>query len=238
MSTFIKNVLKNVYKNQRSAQKYELDHAIVFMKSDYFKNLHKDFIVGSLNISNGHCDDLMLKEFFLDNKNNWFEFIKHIKDKNCLDIGPCVFSPLSTWDIAKKRYGIEPLYNKINYWQKQNLSSSVYENMDVFNESAEKLIKNLVNQIDGAILCRNMLDHTDKWPFVLINMANYAKPKCKLLLWTDLHHYGKEDEGHFNITMDVNAFKLFIKTIGFRIIREFNNPDRATLNWGCFAEKV
>jgi glycosyltransferase involved in cell wall biosynthesis len=229
---------KSRKKNWQSAQKYELKHAINLMKSDYFKNLHKDFMSGHLYVSKGYSDNLMLKEFFMNDKNKWLEFVEYIKNKNCLDIGPCVFSPISTWDITKKKYGIEPLYKEINQWQKQNLVNSSYEKMRVFNEPAEKLIKEIVNQIDGAILCRNMLDHSDKWPFILINIANYAKPGCKLLLWTDLHHFGKEDDGHFNITLNVDSFKLFIKTIGFKIIREVNEPNREELNWGCFAKKI
>src|SRR5581483_3568069 len=95
----------------------------------------------------------------------------------------------------------------------------------------------LAGRIDGAILCRNMLDHTPRWAFVLGNIAAYAAVGCKLLLWTDLDHLGTADEGHYDITNDSASFKRLVEALGFRVIRE-HSAERAELNWGCFAEKV
>jgi hypothetical protein len=68
-------------------------------------------------------------------------------------------------------------------------------------------------------------------------MSEYAQPGCRLLLWTDLDHHGTEDIGHYNITLDVEAFKRLVETFGFRIVRTCQDTNRPELNWGCFAIK-
>lgn len=220
------------------SQDYEFKSAITFMKQESFIALLNDLVAGKQKISNGYASDLLLKEFFDSSRDEWQEFMKFIEGKRCLDIGPCIFSPLSSWDIASQKYVIEPLYEKVNEWQKLNLGHSAFESMICFGEKAEVIIPELVGQIDGAIYCRNMLDHTPTWPWILSNISSYATVGCKLLFWCDLDHKGTADSGHYDITSDIESFKRLIIQFGFKIIREYQDEQRFKLNWGCFAEKT
>ena len=96
----------------------------------------------------------------------------------------------------------------------------------------------IYSAVDGAIFCRNMLDHTPHWRAVLDNISAYACTGSKLLLWTDLDHRGDADEGHYDISSDVGRFANHIRELGFRIVREYSDAGRHELNWGCFAEKL
>jgi len=225
-------------KTWEASQKYELEHAIGFMESPSFRSHHRDLMAGRLNVSAGHRDELMLKESFGGSPEDFERFLTHIPGRACVDIGPCVASQIAGWDVARVRYAIEPLLDPIVDWQKANLGGSAYEGMVGFARPAEKLVGELVGKIDGAIVCRNMLDHTPHWPFVLSNIASYAAPGCKLLLWTDIDHRGTDDEGHYDITSDASAFKRLVEQLGFRVVREHSSADRQELNWGCFAERI
>lgn len=227
-----------VLKTWEFSQKYELEHAIGFMDSPSFRGHHRDLAAGRLNVSAGHRDELMMKEFFGDSPEVFESFLSHIAGRACLDVGPCVASQIAGWDVARVRYAIEPLLEPILAWQRAKLGGSAYEGIRGFAKPAEELIGELVAAIDGAIVCRNMLDHTPRWPFVLSNIASYAKPGCKLLLWTDLDHRGTADEGHYDITSDTGALKRLLQQLGFRVDREYSSAERHELNWGCFAERV
>jgi hypothetical protein len=221
------------------AQEYELRFAIEFMQTSFYKTLFNDMIAGNQKVSEGYTSDLILKEFFNGSKEEWQKFVTHITNKNCLDIGPSVFTPLSTWDVAKNRYTIEPMFAQLNEWQVNNLGNSAFKDMTMnYGYNAEELIPDLVNKINGAIYCRNMLDHTPDWISVLSNIKQYAKKGCKLLLWSDLDHKGTANEGHYDITTDIPSFKELIKGFKFNIIREYQDKARDFINWGCYAEKI
>ncbi|MFN7906413.1 MAG: hypothetical protein ACK5P5_14625, partial [Pseudobdellovibrionaceae bacterium] len=181
------SILPAVKKTWGVSQAYELKHAIGFMQEPHFGALFKDHISGKLNVSTGYKDTIILNEFFAGENQDveWKKFLEHISGKICVDIGPCVYSPLATWDVAGKRIAIEPLFEPIDRWQKQHLGRSVFENLTCYSTGADEFIPELFNKIDGAIYCRNMLDHTPNWAFVLSNIASYAIPGCKLLLWND-----------------------------------------------------
>ena len=93
-------------------------------------------------------------------------------------------------------------------------------------------------KIDGAIMCRNTLDHCADPIKIMDNIVKYAAPGCFLFLWTDLWHKYGVNEGHRNICEDVGAFKNEIESRGFEIIYEFNQNKRATLNIGINAVKL
>jgi len=226
-------------KTWSDSQEYEMNNAIRSMGKENFKGIYKDFLSGDLYISKGHIpDDLMLKEFFDNSQENWAEFTNHITGKVCLEIGPCLISALTYWDVVSERHVIEPLYPKISEWQIINLGRSTYEDLICHGQGAENTIGELVNSVDGAILCRNMLDHTPNWKDVLFNISNYAIKDCRLLLWTDLYHLRGTDRGHYNITKDLEFFKGLITSLNFKIIRGYQDLNRAeTLNYGCFAIK-
>ncbi len=219
------------------SQDYEFEHAYRFMDSEAFRKIHDDLVNGRLRVSEGKTNELMLQEFFESSLEEWHTFVAHITGKTCLDIGPCVLSPLAAWDVAAARHIVEPLHEKIEAWQIEHLGKSAFEDLICHSQQAEEPVEALRGAVDGAILCRNMLDHTPQWPFVMQTMSEYAAPGCRLLLWVDLDHHGTEDIGHYNITTDVEAFKRLVQTFGFRIERTFQDANRAELNWGCFAIK-
>lgn len=225
-------------KTWEASQRYELEHAIVYMDSPQFRSHHADLVSGKLNVSSGYRDQLMLREFFGDSSADFEHFLSHVKARVSLDIGPCVASQIAGWDVAAVRYAIEPLLDPIVEWQKSKLNGSAYEGMVGFARPAEELIGDLVGKVDGAIVCRNMLDHSPHWPFVLSNISSYAAQGCKLLLWTDIDHRGTADEGHYDITSDARAFRRLVEQLGFRVIREYSAAAREELNWGCFAERL
>lgn len=217
------------------SQAYELRHAEVFMTTKHFQQLAAQVHRGEALISKGYVDDLMLREFFNNDLTEWRDFFDYISGKRCLEIGPNVFSPLATWDVAGKRYIIEPLLEPIAKWQKNKFGFTVFDGLNGYAVGAENTIHELVGRIDGAIYCRNCIDHSPMWPFILSNISNYAAPECRLLLWSDLDHRGKADDGHYDIVSDVPRFKNLVENLGFQIIREYQDQNRDELNWGCFA---
>lgn len=219
------------------SQNYELEHAIVFMDTPDFRDLANSFHRGDCNMSNGFANELTLREFFGSSRAEWDKFVAHLAGKNCLEIGPCVLSPLAAWDVAAERHVVEPLLPPIEKWQRENLGFSLFEGLQNHPDGAEKLIPELVGKIDGAIFCRNCLDHTPHWPFILSNMSQYAAPGCALMLWLDLDHRGVADEGHYDITTDPPSFKRLVESLGFDVVREYEDKDRFELNWGCYAVK-
>ena len=224
-------------KTWQVSQDYELDHAVGFMDSPDFRALAASVHNGELNISKGYVNDLMLKEFFANDRAEWNRFVDHITGKRCMEIGPCVVSPLAGWVVAAERHVVEPLYRQIDDWQKANLGFSVFDGLTMYGVGAEVLITELVGKIDGALLCRNCIDHSPQWAFILSNISQYAAPGCKLLLWNDIDHKGTADEGHYDITTDPAAFQRLIEALGFEIVRTYTDENRMELNWGCFAVK-
>jgi hypothetical protein len=218
-------------KGWEQSQRYELDHAIGFMDSPFFREHFTNLKSGRYNISTGYRDALLLSEFFADSDMLFTEFQEHITEKTCLDIGPCVASQITGWDVARARIAIEPLLQPIEAWQVKNLGGSVYDGFVKHARSAEDFLD---LHIDGAIVCRNMLDHTPKWPLVLSNISSYAMPGCRLLLWTDLDHKGEADEGHYDIGCSPADFKRLVENLGFQVLRE-HTAQRDEVNWGCFA---
>ncbi len=235
--SFVPPTPETAPKTWEASQEYELMHAIGFMKSPDFINLAQQFKNGQLKASTGYCNQLFLKEYFRNEPKLWDAFIQDVKNKKCLEIGPCVMSALSSWEFASERHIVEPLLEPIEKWQKQNLGFSVFEGLIGHSKGAEVLIESLVGKIDGAIFCRNCLDHSPSWPFILANISQYAAAGCKLLLWTDIDHGGLEDEGHYEITKDAASFRRLIESLGFEVQREYSDEMRVEKNWGCFAVK-
>lgn len=225
-------------KNWSISQTYEMNHAKQFMEGDFFIGLYHNLKLGKLQSSSGHVDPLMLKEFFDEDIEKWRSFLNFIVAKDVMDIGPCVMSPLATWDGPRKKIIIEPLFNEIDHFQRSKFGGSVFEGLTCHATSAEFFINDYYNKIDGAILCRNMLDHTPNWPFVLSNISAYAMSGCYLLCWTDLDHRGSADEGHYDITPDKDSFRRLINQLGFQIIREYSDEMRKEKNFGFVAIKA
>ncbi|OYQ66047.1 hypothetical protein B9G53_05680 [Pseudanabaena sp. SR411] len=235
LSTQIETV--STAKTWEISQNYEFKYAIAFMNTPDFRTLAKSVHDGEMNISTGYVNNLILNEFFAGEEALWHEFVNQISGKTCLEIGPAVLSVLSTWDVVQESHVVEPLIEQIENWQRSNFGFSVFEGLKTHSHGAEKFIPELSAKIDGAIFCRNCLDHTPKWPFILGNISKYAASGCRLLLWLDLDHHGVADDGHYDITTDPEEFKNLVDALGFDIVREYSCQERFELNWGCFAIK-
>jgi len=226
-----------IKKTWEASQAYELEHAYQFMEDPHFIRVIDDYRKGDLYASKGHINDLILREFFENDPAQWRLFVDNTKGKAGLDIGPCVFSPLATWDFLARRIAIEPLGESISRWQKSRFGVSAFDEIELRSAGADVFMPDLRGAINGVIYCRNMLDHTPSWPFVLSNISAYAAPGCHLLLWTDIDHRGTADAGHYDICSEDGALYRMIQQFGFDIIRRFEDKNRAEINCGCFAKK-
>jgi hypothetical protein len=83
----------------------------------------------------------------------------------------------------------------------------------------EETVPELVGAVDGCIVCRNALDHTDDPLMVLNNIADYAAPGCYFLFWTDLWHLAGLDEGHRNITKSIAVMDRLMDGLGFELLK-------------------
>ncbi|MFK0335614.1 hypothetical protein ACIQUB_31430 [Rhizobium sp. NPDC090275] len=218
------------------AQKFELKHALAFMDHPGFKEWVSRFDDPQFLVSNGFRDKYFVAEFFGGDDTLAAEFFDHVTGKTVLDVGPCVFSPTSVWDVAAKRIIIEPLYDEVSRWQIDNRGRNLFVNIDeAYSSPAEKFIPELVAGVNGAVLVRNCIDHSPQWPFILSNIAKYMTPGAVLLLWNDLLHPPEYLDGHYDITDDPIAFRRLLETMGFKIEYEFVQPNSTMLDYGCRA---
>ncbi len=192
---------------------------------------------GEFNALNGYRNPRIVEEFFQNSIDTYDEFLLNIRGKARIDVGPCITTPLGQWGVGDN-FIIEPLIDEVVSLQKSKFGFSFFDGMTCFNSPAEKIIDSLINRIDGAIFCRNCIDHSPEWPFILANLSKYATKGCHLLLWNDLNHYGTADDGHYDITTDSKYFSNLIESLGFTIISEYVDTKRSSLNYGCRAVKA
>ena len=220
------------------AQEYELGSSERWLKENFEILYHR---IQSAKAAGEYWPgpgSLVVTEFFVDRYEQWSEFAMDIKDKVVLELGAGPCGALAVWWWIKRRIIIDPLI--LDYKQ---VSLHLFErtwytdDIELHALPGEHFIDRLNCQIDGAIICRNTLDHCDKPMKVLDNIAAYAKSGCYLLLWTDPWHPGGRDEGHSNITSDRNAFEQHISSLGFEILYSFEDVQRPTVNYGCRARK-
>ncbi len=224
-------------KSWSAAQEYELEHAVGFMSEPFFTDLFSRYKAGELRSDTGYFNELFVREFFANDVGLFRRFLDKIQGKACLDVGPCVFTPLVTWHGIGAGAAIEPLGDAVRDWQRQHFGKSIFDDLELRSVGADIFIPEYESRFDGAIHCRNMLDHTPNWPFVLSNISAYAAPGCHLLFWTDFDHHGTADAGHFEICSDPRQLKRLIQHLGFEIKRDFEDSGRAEANWGCVAVK-
>jgi hypothetical protein len=215
-------------KTWETSQDYELRHAIAYMNTDEFR---------SVISSDTEYGKLMVRQFFDRDERLWEEFKTAVSGKTGIDIGPCIWSPLASWDFLSRRIAIEPLGEKTKAFQREQFGRSFFDNLELLAHGADVFVPELDGKIDGIVYCRNMLDHTPKWPIVLANMSRYAAPGCMLLLWTDYNHHGAADEGHYEICEQAADLKRLVEQLGVEILREHADTERFEANWGCVAKK-
>lgn len=222
------------------AQNFEYGHAIAYMHDNpaYVSAMEELRSDDSL-LSKGYANETFVMEFFNSDKSEFAKFVQHITNKAALDVGPCIFSPLSLWDVASNRFVIEPLYDAVVAYQTKTFGQPAFENIDkAYSQPAENRIDELVGKIDGAVLIRNCIDHSPRWPFILSNIADYMAPGAVLLLWNDLLHTPVFLNGHYDITDDPKAFRRLIENLGFKILGEFQYENSECLNYGCRAVRI
>lgn len=183
--------------------------------------------------------DLMRSDFFQGSETDWLEFASFIENRSCLEIGAGPCGALAIWWWVKRRVIIDPLILMYLAISLEMFNRSWYtDEIELIGTPAEQVEPRLLGTIDGAIICRNTLDHCADPGQVLRNIAQYASRGSLLLLWTDLWHTGGRDQGHRNITRDRSSFLTQISELGYHILRDFSDPDRSTVNFGCIAEKT
>ena len=142
---------------------------------------------------------------------------------------------LSTMQHAKVRSLIEPLHKQYETLLKQYNLHNIFESIDNrFDVGADIYIPELKNSVDGIILCRNALDHTPNWSFVLSNISSYARSNCYLNIWTDIQHSLLQDEGHYNLTVNKDNFVRLVENLGFEI--EFVSVNKPLERSNLFVE--
>jgi len=232
--------------SHKNAQKYEFNYHLNFLQQN-FKNIYDEI---KTSIARFETDGEMLigpgnwlKEFFQNDLSRWQTFVKQVKDKQCLEVGsgPCGAS--CYWHFIKNWHVIDPLVEEY----KSNIISTFNENwwwdwLKLHPQNAEIIIPELIDKIDGAIMCRNALDHTENPMLVLNNISQYAAHGCKLLLWTDLYHIHGHDAGHRNVCDSKDKFRTFMTELNFSIDYETpnlrNGPTEEVIEFGCMATKL
>lgn len=186
-----------------------------------------------------YSEEIWLSEFFNSSKEEFLKFEQEISEKNNLEIGSGPFGFLQGLYWLKNRTTIEPLLEQYKAKQIECLGESwlLDESQKFYSKPSEILIPELIGKIDGFIVCRNCLDHTQDWRNVLENISKYASKGCYFMFWSDLYHVNGADSGHFNITDNVDEFKNILKGYGFDIIREYR-ANRGDIDFGCFAKKI
>jgi hypothetical protein len=179
-------------------------------------------------------------EFFGDDVGLYRAFADRLAGRRLLEVGPGPLPAIAYFPQASLRVAIDPLISKYSAEISAAFGDDpVFAGIRCHAAKAEELFAEYEGKIDGAIVCRNALDHLDHPEFVLSNFATYAAPGCALLLWTDLFHLNGHDEGHHNITRDVSSFSRLISNLGFRIERRCPpNEGRPTIAFGCFAIRL
>lgn len=224
------------------AQKGELESAQGFMKSD-------DALLALLekteDLKARRLDEYLVREvpyirdFFRDLA-SYQEFCEGMEDKLCLEIGggPIGALPLMPW--IQNRVVIDPLLDEYRRFQTDTLQRTFFgDDVTGYSQNAEVLMQDLKGRVTGFISFRNALDHCQNPSQVLSNIADYAAPGCKLLLWTDLWHLDDLDAKHRNLTKNPEEFEQQLVELGFRIDRRFRDvrDGEETLEYGCIATK-
>jgi hypothetical protein len=218
--------------DHRIAQRYELDAGKGWMDKN-FTSQYNDSINAKKQLWN------FSGEWF-ENQYAWERFIHWTNNSTMLEIGAGPIGTIVGWWWAGRRILIDPLILEYRDYQTSHFGATCYTtNLELIAQGAEEFIPKLESSIDGVVVCRNTLDHCRDPITILENISRYTKAGSYLLLWTDLYHPGGNDDGHTDITKDIQGFRNIISGLGFGI--EYETPikkDRNTLQFGCRARKV
>jgi hypothetical protein len=221
--------------DHRKAQRFELAHNAPSIRSDFpafFAAVEKERSLAGL--WNGPDD-----AWFQGDEALWLTFVAHVRPRRCLEIGCGPFGYLAPCYWIKQRTLIDPLIDEYRMLQLESCGATIYSGIETFAEQAENRIDSLVGAIDGAIICRNAIDHCEDPLSVLANISAYAAPGCYFLFWTDIWHLDGTDAGHRNITKSSTFMDMAIGGLGFRILKKSAEvrTDAQCIEYGCLAIK-
>lgn len=178
----------------RDAQAYELNWC---MNALDIKGSNWDATISNY-VTNRRKEIVDRFHYFFDGKMEWEDFIKYTTQKVCMEIGSGPF-PLTTFlHWSGQRILIDPLIqNYINKAMELGLYH-IFNNQTPHAQMAEDMITKYTNYVDGCIICRNILDHSQDWRTIVKNIGMYARKDSYLLIWSDLKH-DPGVVGHFDI---------------------------------------
>jgi hypothetical protein len=150
-------------------------------------------------------------------------FINHIKGKSSLDIGcGCIPWTKDTYNV-KKQIAIDPLLSQYKNFENKTFGTSFFENFETHSIPAEYCVESLVGKIDGYIMCRNTIDHSEDPLSILNTMSKYAASGCYVLFWADIWHHDGGDVGHHSITKSPEIMDSIFKGLGFKKLVTMNS---------------
>ena len=142
---------------------------------------------------------------------------------------------------TNKRIIIEPLCEHYAELRKQcGVTFRDEESIIYYPNGADTFICDLKESAD-VIFTRNAIDHTPEWPFILGNIAEYARKGCLLYIANYIDYHKEKKEGHFNITYNPEKYLRLIRQLGFEIIWHgyWADPGPRAETWvSCFARKI
>jgi hypothetical protein len=221
--------------NHRKAQTYETTSSRRTMRK-YFAHVYKereaDRAKGGLWLD--------ASEWFNNDQQALNDFIAYVRDRNCLEIGSGPFGVVPLCDWMTKRIVIDPLANFYRDEQLRILGKTFFtDDLRRLAIPAEESVAELKGKIDGAIVCRNAIDHTEDPLMVLNNIADYAASGCYFLFWTDIWHIEGLDEGHRNITRSPAIMERLLDGMGFDVLWQHPvvRDPKDYIEFGCLARK-
>jgi hypothetical protein len=159
-------------------------------------------------------------QWFQGDEDLWEAFVAHVRNRRCLEIGSGPFGFLGPSPWIEDRTIIDPL---IDFYREEELriagATFFTEDVRAIALPAEEVVSDLVGRIDGCIVSRNALDHTEDPLTILDNIGQYAAAGCYLLLWTDIWHLKGADAGHRNITRSEAVMDRLLDGLGFDILK-------------------
>jgi hypothetical protein len=221
-----------------SAQQYEHAHNLGWLKENlpayraWLTSLTED------DRSPDAIKDFAFLQFFRNDPAHWRAYVDHLVGKTILEVGPGPMPLIAGMRWAARRICIDPLLSTYDRDCKQLGDGwSPFDGIELIDSKIESFIPSLA--IDGAIWCRNVLDHLEYPGIALSNLASYARPGCMLFFWTDVLHPEGGDAGHHDIAPDLGSIARLVTNLGFSIVREApaHVPGWEDRAWGCVAVK-
>lgn len=176
------------------------------------------------------------------------QYVSMIQEKasqghnTCIEVGAGIMLGfIKDIPSTNKRIIIEPLCERYaELRKKHDFTFSDEESIICYPQGGDVFIPDLVNSAD-IILTQNVLDHSPEWPFILGNIAEYARKGCLLFIGNYVDHHEEELSGHFNITYNPEKYIRLIRQLGFEIIwRDYwaYQENKAETWVSCFARKL